>query len=580
LSILALCSLALCDENKTVSETRIVPVHTRINFPQTHERIIVPIDPVEAVEVLVKPVREPSRETNFRRQPKSVEKVAEVSTVKPRQAKRNPKNYDDGKGNYKNSYSYISRNDNPQHSKDTSTIQPLHINTQGFKRTPPQNNAIKAPTGKYQSRIRAKNPEEIHELKNMVKDSRTKLKVENLPENPAEVPTTSWFDNTGKYYYGIVHGETFKEPEEYKNNQAESPQNAQIIVPVQPPPVFKSSFKGPSANVEHTAQGRNLGNFLYQSEVYYPSYRNNLYPPVVTYGDPSFEAKPATKELPTTVLHKPPPKPVAPRKEEAPQQKKPQNSQKPQSPKKPSRPQKPKESEKQAPAEENDEDYEDEDSGDYEDPGNNDRYDGEAPGNDDEAAGEDDEEEEESDDRDGGKNNDDSDDEEASRKNNDSDDDDDESSEDESEEAPKYRYHYDDDKLRYYSPKHRYRYDVKGRDNSESNESDEFDKSWSKYGYGPKRGRSHSRSDEEESGSYESSETQIAPQRIKFYHEKKEQSTGPMQRPATQAPIVQIKKMTRSMSGALNNTKPKQAPQSVKSQEEKSQPADDLKYFQ
>lgn len=530
MSVLALCTIAVCDENPSVLKKRIIPIRTRINFPKTHERIIVPLDPIKVDEVNVKPVREPSRETNFRRKPKIVEEVAKVTTVKPRQSKRNPKNYDDGKGNSQNSYNYVIRSGDPKPSKDNQPIQPLNINTQVFKKSPPQSTvSTKPPTGKYQSRIRTKNPEEIHEMKNMVEDSRKKLKVENLPENPIEIPATSWFDNTGKYSYGILHEGNFMEPAVYK---PEHDENAKHVEPIGPPKIFKSSFRDPSARVEHIAQGKNLGNFLYKSEVHYPSYHQHLYPPVVTYGNPVYEAKPATKELPTptTVLHKSPPQPRLPKEEVKPE--KPQSARKPQ---------KPKESEKQAPAEQNDEDYEeDDDSGDYEDPGNNDKYDGDAPGNDDEGG----DDEEESDDRDG----------------NESDDDDEESEDDsDSDDAPKYRYAYDGD----------------ARDNSGSEESDEFDRSWSKYGYGPRKSNTRSDEESESDESSESQETQIAPQRIKFYHEKKEQITTPMLRPTTKAP-VQLKKLARSMSGALNNSKPK----SVKSQEEKSQPADDLKYFQ
>lgn len=536
--MLALCSVAVCDENRNVSETRIIPVQTLINFPKTHERIIVPIDPVEAVEVIEKPVKEPASETNFRkRKPKHVEEI-EVSTEKPRQLKRNPKNYDDGKGNYHNSYSYAKRNDNPRSVKEANSIQPLNINTKIFKNTTPKNTPEKPSLGKYQSRIRGKSPEQIHELKNMVKDSRKKI----MPaENPEDIPATSWFDNTGKYNYGIIHHGEYVEPEAYKDDQVE---NGKTVIE---PKVFKSSFRDPSAHVEHKASGKNLGNFLYKSEVFYPSYRDNLYPPVITYGDPAYEAKPATKELPTTNLHKSPPVTKTPKKEETPQK-----SHKPPTPQKPLRP---KETEKQAPAEENDEDYEDDDSGDYEDPGNNDKYDGEAPGNDDDEGSEDDEEE-----------SDDSDDKSDDRSDDRSDSESDEKSDDESFGPPKYRYAYE-----------------KGSDSASDEESDEFERSWAKFGYGPKKANSRSdEEEEEESGSYESAETQVAPQRIKYYHEKREQVTTPLFQSTTKAPVLikKIRKVARSMSGSLNNSKPKAVAPKVKSQEDKSQPADDLKYFQ
>ena len=567
------------DDNSTVSETRIIPI-ARVNFPLTHERIMVSVDPdpVEETEINDKPVREQSRETNLRKRHKHYEKEhIEVPVEKPKQTKRNHQDSDKPKKINRGSYSYVARSDNPRDEKDADIIQPLNINTKVFKKTPPNENA-KPPKGKYQSRIRLKNPEDIHEMKNMVKDSRNKLKKENLPENPVDIPMTSWFDNTGKYNYGIVHN--IMEPEIYKKGVTESPkqENARQIAPEQVPQVFKSSFRDPSvpsARVEHKANGPNLGNFLYKSEVYYPPYRDNLYPPAVTYGDPTNDLKPATKELPATNLHKPPPRPTPSEKDETPkQQTKPQVKQ-----------QKPKERQQH---EENEEDYEDE-GGDYEDPGNNDKYDGEAPGDEEDSADENQEEDESADDRsENGDEEDDGEDEGEGE----------EKSDDESEESPKERYAYD--KI----PKYIYSFDSDGRDNSGSGESDEFEKAWSKFGYGPKNTRRSilDEEEEDEDKSYESSETQIQPQRIKFHYEKKEQITTPIVQHTTKATVPK-KKVARSMSGSITNQKPKalpkkavksdektspqsdtnqdeRSPESVKSQVNKSQPTDDLKYFQ
>lgn len=579
LSILALCSFVIGDDNGTVSETRIIPI-ARVNFPLTHERIMVPVDPdpVEAKEINDKPVNEPSRETNLRKRHRHYEKEhVEVPVEKPKQTKRNPQKSDNGKGNNRGSYSYVARSDNPRALKDADSIQPLNINTKVFKKTPPNENE-KPPTGKYQSRIRVKNPEDIHEMKNMVKDSRKKLKKENLPENPVDVPMTSWFDNTGKYNYGIVHN--IMEPEIYKNKETESPKQEQArqIAPDQAPQVFKSSFRdpsAPSARVEHKASGPNLGNFLYKSEVFYPPYRDNLYPPAVTYGDPTIDVRPATKELPATNLHKPPPRPAPTEEDETPkQQAKPQVKQ-----------QKPKERQQE---EENEEDYEDESGGDYEDPGNNDKYDGEAPGDEEDSGDPENQEEEEesADDRS-----------ENGSEEDDGEEDGEEKSDDESEESPKERYAYN--KI----PKYKYSFDSDGRHNSGSGESDEFERAWSKFGYGPKNTRSIlDEEEEDEDKSYESSETQIQPQRIKFHYEKKEQITTPNVQHTTKATVPK-KKLARSMSGSITNHKPKalpkkvvksdektspqpdtnqdeRSPESVKSQVNKSQPTDDLKYFQ
>lgn len=516
MSIVVLCSL--CEVtfgavNQTL--TRIIPSTNLSNFPVTHERIVVPLYPIkkDVENVSIKPVTERVIETNLRRgtRKKHFENVKATeapvkskrtpSTEAPVKSKRTPKNYDDGKGNYHNAVSYSSRTDD--HQPKNNKIQPLNINTKIFKSSRPQNSA-KPLSGKYPAKIRGKN---IHELKQNAKDSRHKLKLEKLPPNPVDVPATSWFDNTGKYSYGILHDDVIREPSEYANNQQQS-----VTASGHPaqPKMFKSSFRDVSQPQQlPQVKQDGLGNFLYTSEILYPSYRHNLYPPVVTYGGNNVKAQPTTKDLPAV-----------------------QKQPKIESPKK-----KPVEARQ---AQEDEEDYDEEESSeDYEEGANNDRYDGEAPGDDDDV---DDEE-------------------------------DDGRSESFEKSAPSYRYAFDDD----------------GGSRSDEN-SDQFDKAWAKFGYG--RGNSRSDSDEEsDSGSYESSETQAMPKRIKYFHEKKQEIRSPSKH-TTEATLTTpkpMKKMTKVMSGALNNSKPKvvkseekSPPTAVKSQQisPRSDAADDLKYFQ
>lgn len=430
-----------------------------------------------------------------------------------KQTKRNPKNFEVAVGDNPSSYN-IFTNYEPQKSRKAGPhkIQPLHISTKGFNGGNPQKN------GKP------------------IKVQKEKIKLDKLPPNPTEIPTTTFFDNLGKYHYGILHGEMYTEPPEYAQKQ----QRRAAIEPIgenvvqAPPPlqpkVFKSSFRDPKI-VQPVIVNDHLGNFLYKSEVHYPTYRNNLYPPVITYGGPDViaptDGQPSSKELPPPIVYKQPP----------PQYSKPVALSPPASPAPPAPPRTKDESAdvKKPDDEEEDEDYEEEgDEEDYDEGEADDRSDGNAN-----AQSEDDEEES-----------------------------------GELEETPTYRYAYGD-----HSP-------------TKSGESDEFDRAWRKYGYGPN-------TDDDENGSYESSETIARPQRIKFYHEIKEEVTTPL-RSSTMDPLLEErfeelverppwKSITKSVSGKLNHTqfhprttqKPPQKPEVKRQEKQKPQRSDAAaKFFQ
>lgn len=430
MSLLVLCSVHQLTRGEINQTRRIIPVEARLNFPQTYERIIVEGDPGE-----------PENVTEFSTERSIPEFVAETNleaninvpqfsaltdeSEGSRQVKRTPKVYDDGKGNYYNAYNFITRSDQPRSEKppplgptprpirsDPNQIQPLHIKPQGFNKNRPQNN------GKPH------------------KEDKHKLKLEHLPPNPTKIPKTDWFDNTGKYYYGIVHGETFTEPSEYSAQQKQHQQQQDasteqgVEIPVQP--VFKSNYRDPK-QFQPFVYNDGLGNFLYKSEIHYPSYRNHLYPPVITYGAHHDEI-PATKELPAVVQHRPQSTTTAPRLEHRPTTTSPSKLA------------------KQVPAE--DEEYEDESSDDDDENAHNDRYEGEAPGDDDEEESGDDNEAR-----------------------------DEESTSEEKSDTPQYRYEFDDD----------------GESSRSLETDDAFEDAWGKYGYGRGNGHGGSDSGSYES---------------------------------------------------------------------------------
>lgn len=505
------------ESNETLSiqtETRIIPVLAKLNRPKTYERIIVLPEPAEKDSHIVRPVTEHGVESNVKRRNQKTKYSVDIPET-PSKQKRAPKNFDDGKGNYRKSVSYSKRTDNNRLPHDVNRIQPLHIDTGVFKKKSPNHAGNARPT----------------------KEQKDRLKLENLPQNPKEVPETSWFDNVGGYNYGILHSDGLTATPEYTATQpttraeARSMESKESAIEMLPPKAtFKSSFRDPKQLNEPLLKHDNkLGAFLYKTEVHYPSYRNHLYPPVVTYGTHQTDL-PATKELPTIHVHKQP-NPL-PKKHEA-ATKKPVET-------------------KQSQTDDGDDYDEEEDSSeDYEDGASNDKYEGEPPGD------QEDEGEDENESSDDGES--------------------DDGESDESNNRPKYRFSFDEG----------------GK--SGSYELDEFDKAWAKFGYGPPK-RDNSGSAEE--SSYESSETRVKPVRVKFYHEKKEEvTTGHKSKtsttteeppPSPPPPRWPIKKMVKTVSGTINNnprTK-KQIPRKPiavqpQADDEAQQPGpDDLKYFQ
>lgn len=597
-----LCTLQLAASDNATVEI-ISPLKTSLNFTVTHEKIIVPVEPIEKEPKVETPVTEIAIESNVKKRPKtkySVEGKTSTTTAatpvkrspaegvitrpSPTQStqapirrsssglnvwtttvtpfrssaslrvwsttpastvaqpvKRNSRNYDDGRGNYQISHDYSSVARHPQkpaqyhkssRNAGPNQIQPLHIDTDVFKKKHAMSSGSIKPTKHQQNRI----------------------KLHNLPENPGtDIPATDWFDNLGKYHYGIVHDELyFTEPPEYAV-QTQKPHGKVIdATPAPPPQVFRSSFRDPQyipPIIQPVVENDHLGKFLYKTEVHYPTYRNHLYPPVTVYSN---HAAPATKELPVPSAHPRPPPPGPPRKGE-------------------SKPPQPQSKQQQ----EDEEDYDEDSSEDYDDGTGNDRYDGDPPGDDDEGEGDG---EESTDDESG--------------------------SEEKAIDRPRYRF---------------------GSGDSNSGESDEFERAWSKFGYGKDKG-----SGSDESGSYESSETRNVPQRVKFFHEVKEEVTTPHRHSTTETPPkrikfyhevkeeistprrsttteapVKLRRITKVVSGKLNHSKfktttpkvqpkpklhPTVPPKRVKSQEseaaekksERSDAAgsDDLKFFQ
>lgn len=438
---------------------------------------------------------------------KQNEKIILTTAETPKrskQIKRIPRNYDGGNPS---SYSLVTNYDqlNPK-SAGPNPIQPLHITTQGFKKNPPRINEGHGP----------------HKVQ------KHRIKLEKLPPNPTTIPETDWFDNIGKYHYGIIHGETYTEPPVYSQQRraaSEAIDENVVQAPPLQPKIFTSSFRDQKF-VQPVIVNDHLGNFLYQSEVHYPSYRNHLYPPNVIYGGHTIihppGDEPSSKELPPPIVYsRPPPQSPSPlpttRPQEAPLPRVKDESSKPTTGK-PQLKQQPEEEEEGEEDEEGDEEGDDEDydeessEGDEEDsPARNVKRKEAEDENDEEESNDDDEEEE--------------DDEEESK---------------EIEHKPKYRFSYDD------------------HIRSRSGEDNEFDRAWAKYGYGQNN-------DDDESGSYESSETVAVPQRIKFYHEIKEEVTTPL-KSSTQKPP--IRKITKVVSGKINHT---QYPKKVISQEPKSE---------
>lgn len=566
----------MSEKNQTINFT---PVRTVTKLPKTHERIIVPVEPIvrdvkqSKVEVVTtqRPVtttypttvESRVRKTTIQRFPPDPTDTPKRNESTKRQAKRkaydpssyDPASYDDLKGNYRIIHNYKDRPFDELFDDEHNTIQPiqpLHINTKVFRRRRAKNTPTPKPSKKNKNR----------------------LKLENLPPNPTVVPETTWFDNTGKFSYGILHedDDSFTEPTAYSRKHEKKVQASPEDISVEKEPHdvegFRSKFR--EQRLAPLTQANGLGNFLYKSEIHYPSYSKHLYPPVLPYGvqpiqivhpvpiEPIHNLHPAAVQPPVetiypvvTTVHHPPlihhpqlvhhPQPVhhAQPVPQPVQHSKTKNQPKPGPPAKPAvyntevkhssdeeeaPPSKPLKKKPPPPAETSD----DEPAPKKEKPQKpveehliKESAKQELPDN-----AEEEYDEQEGDEYEG--------DEEG----------DDEEEEEESDEEEKPRYSSELYKRRYDRPNE--------KPFGKSLELDQFDRAWAKYGYG----RSNDPpSSDEESGSAESSETRVVPRRIKYYHEKKENVTTPFNISSGKP----RKEMVQVVSGALNNSKPKKS---------------------
>lgn len=110
--------------------TSLIPIFPVMNFPQTYERLRVPVDSYEQHDddygseekvQIEKPVAEEAKETNYRKKLKKGSEKLDPSSYyysspqsKPKPEKRNPKNYDDGKGNFYYSHNYNTKSEKPK----------------------------------------------------------------------------------------------------------------------------------------------------------------------------------------------------------------------------------------------------------------------------------------------------------------------------------------------------------------------------------------------------------------------------------------------------------------------------------
>jgi hypothetical protein len=559
--------IVLCDAKNSLIP---IPKEPRSELlPKTHERIIVPVDGYDDYDKLkpseVKPVHEETNETNYHGN------LIDKHHIKQKQKEKNETEKVSPRVSRRVANYVIHHHPHPPHplihhnqqqhnsNLDNTNIQPLHTDTSSFKTSRPNSIPIDHPSinGKYRSKIR--NHESLKSSRHP-QDSRKKLRVANLPPNPEEVPKTDWFDNTGKFHYGVRHGDVVLEPAEYaipkKHEKAttHAPENA-----------YKSSYRGPLAQVT-VREGDGLGNFLYKSEVFFPNNGNNYvqHPPII-HASPTpivhhFTpvTTPAAVELKTThaqpiFVKKPTLNSKLNSKSELKNSKGPYEAVK---------------MKEEQRAEEEDDDYDEEDDDD-DDNDDNDNYHGPSP--------------DDNDDEDSSRSNDD---EDSSRSNDDED------------------YENDDDDDSESS-------NERSRNNDSGGGSFEYDRAWDKYGYG-------NHDDESESGSYESSETRNVPKRIKFYHEKREETKTPSNKvdptknfeiktkviETSTASPVKVKQRVKNVSISTklnnNNNQPKAKPKSVtttprtqapkpevrrsdgeiKPKQQKSDAADDLKYFQ
>lgn len=587
-------------------------ISTNILGPKKFERIIVPV-----YESLPYP-----RDLEDEEKPVT-EKVIDIENSTPnyRLIIQKPRTFEDGKGNYRKSFNYSTNSKKPSEKlneystrpKDNNSfnqpiksaikgpeknnygspnkIQPLHIKTKVFENASPDH---------------SKEPQEDKRKK--FRDQQEKLKINNLPKNPSNVPETNWFDNHhAKYNYGIVHDlgqlEDLKSLEDAdinesketlkvkatkvalpskihaKVNHPETQQNhPQLHTQTHPqsnqishsqnnpqPSHISHSQKHPIGHSKIHHENGNDGKFLYKSEVYYPTYRDHLYLPFTTYyGDANIFPKHLPVYSTHAVIHTPPPishpKPFEPPKEPPSikstkpvtfqhpitHKNEPPKQINPVPPETPV-PKKPEE----APSEEEEDEYED-----YEEDENSE--------SDNEQVQNDDYEEEDS-----------SEDDDGSSKRQQQESSDEESEEVEEDEKPHYRYS-----------------SFKNRNDDESKEEDEFDRAWRKYGYGPTAASSEEN---------ESSESRLVPQKVepeqrkKIVHMKMEYYKAPHDEssseptPNTMKVTKPQRKMNSKRSGSINNNetdesrkkKRKSKKIDVKSQQQHPNAGpDDLKFFQ
>lgn len=507
-NVLVIVLVLSLDQICAQSTIKLTPIPEALSFgPKTHERLIVPVEPTnnnlipiaEALvagpkthEKIIVPVEPLKKEQNI-----IVRRPIEIKTPsKVKLLVENPKirrtNYNEVQHipikPIQNVNRYRDRNV-ARPSNSVQEMQPLHINMRGLNQSKPNHTR-----------------ETVQEKKERFRKQEERIKMQKLPPNPTEVPRTTGFDNLGKYSYGIVHDYKYEDlptlediPDAAGGESKEAVQSS----PVPPPPVqtrppeikFRSSFRDPKIFATIHSENDNMGKFLYNTQVFYPSYRDHLYLPVTTFYGPSY---PNTKDLPIfnthTIVHNQPntnvieqpknipkiPPTIAPRKNPpvparryptsppkkyppVPQKKSPPpkvNIPKQEPPKK--LPPPPTKEEPKKPEE--DYDYEEDDSEDDYDELSNDKQT-------DNTSNEEDEDYEE------------------------------ESSSESSEKKGKKSY--------------------KSRDDDEESEEDQFDKAWSKFGYGKNQASS-------ESDSYESSESQNQPERVKIVHMKMEVHTTPL----------------------------------------------------
>lgn len=489
-------------ESLTFPKTEAEFIGEQTSFPVTHEKIIVPVDGFDGEDQPVfdaKPVHEALQESNFRGKLKFLEPLKDPESDKfienaehaelssqTRHRRVVPNNYPP-----QQLYHYQNQHYPGTDSRSVNERQPLHIDTSHYKLTSPPKfptkNPKHPPKGKYSAKLcqldndnhyNGKLKKHQHHVQGGHHHHNSKLQLHKLPVNVEDVPSTDWFDNTGRYTKHTRHGDVILEPAEYAISR-----KSEKVPSHAPHNSYKSSYREPHRIPQSQVSYKNgdgLGNFLYKSEVYFPpdnSYNHHHSAPQVDHIQPvrtynslnhpsQHEFRPVTQPPPYALKHhipspiQPTLATLLPNGRNVPRK----NSKGPflGSPK--SEPQRV-------------EDEYDDESGENDDDSDNDRYHGPAPGDDDDEGGDsrevNDEDESSS---------------ENTRQHRNQDDDDDDNEEEE------------------YQPK---RYSHK----------------WKTFEPDERADDDYNNDDENES--FESSETRTVPQRIRFYHEKKEEFITP-----------------------------------------------------